>query len=66
MRSDESKRWGLEQKVVYGRAVQGDRVAQALKSLRLPERFWQRIFKGQVYTWGIAGYVIRSSTVLIG
>lgn len=60
MSSVESERRGLGQMVGYGRALQGDRVAQALKSLRLPERFWQSIFKGPVNVWqgvgaGVAG-----------
>ena len=38
----------LEQGKVYCRATQGDEVAHALKSLKLPEGFQQSIFKGQV------------------
>ena len=43
-------------------------MAQALKSLRLPERFWQSIFKGPVNVWGLGGGRVgdQMSTVLIG
>ena len=35
----------LEQRNIYFRAMQGDEVAHALKSLGLPEGFWQIILK---------------------
>ena len=38
----------LEQRNIYCRAMQGDRVVCALKSLELPEGFWQSAFKSQV------------------
>ena len=42
------KRWSLEQRKVCCKAMQGDEVAHALKSLELPKRFQQSIFKSQV------------------
>ena len=57
----------LEQRKVYCKAMQGDEVAHALKSLELPEGFWQSIFKSQVAGGrGGARYMIRSCTILIG
>ena len=47
MKLNKLKRRSLEQRKVYCKAMQEDEVAHALKSLELPEGFWQSIFKGQ-------------------
>ena len=35
--------WNLERRKIYRRAMQGDEMTHALKSLELPEGFWQSI-----------------------
>ena len=47
MRPNKLKRRSLEPRKVYCKAMQGDEVAHALKSLEVPEEFRQSIFKGQ-------------------
>ena len=37
------KYWSLERRKIYCRAMQGDEMTHALKSLELPEGFWQSI-----------------------
>ena len=41
-------------------------MAYALKSLELPEEFWQSVFKSQVrqVVVGVTGYLIRWCTIL--
>ena len=64
VRPNRPKPRSLEQRKVYCKAMQGNEVAYALKCLEVPEGFWQSIFKSQVKGRGIAGYVIRSCTIL--
>ena len=45
VRPNKLKRRSLEQRKVYFKAMQGDEVAHALKSLELSEGFRQSIFK---------------------
>ena len=63
VRPNKLKRWSLEQRKVYCRAMQGDEAPHALKSLKLPEGFRQSIFKGQVRE-GVTGYVISLCMIL--
>ena len=55
VRPNKLKRQSLEQRKVYCKAMQGDEVTQSLKSLELPKRFWQSIFKGQEGGGGLQG-----------
>ena len=40
VRPNKLKCWGLEQRKVYCKTMQGDELVLALKSLELPEGFW--------------------------
>ena len=64
VRPNKLKCQSLQQRKVYCKAMKGDEVAHALKSLELPEGFQQSIFKGQVIGAGLSGYVISLRTVL--
>lgn len=59
VRPNKRKPWSLEQRKVFGEAVQEEEVARALKSL-----VRQNTFKSQVGGGGVAGYVISSCTIL--
>ena len=48
MRPSKLKQWSVEQRNVSCNFMQGDKVTHALKSLELPQNFWQSTFKSQV------------------
>ena len=52
VRPNKLKCWRLEQRKVYCKAMQGDKVAHALESLKLPKGFWQSTFKSQMREGG--------------
>ena len=66
VRPNKLKHRSLEQRNVYCKAMQGDEVAHALKSLGLPEGFQQSTFKGQVgvgWCLRVGDQIVHSSLI---